>query len=89
MAIRFALEPELSAQEFRHILIASTLAERRPANDLDRLEKMLRNANLVVTARDGAKLVGLSRAITDFAYAAIFPISPSMSLTSVTASASA
>jgi ribosomal protein S18 acetylase RimI-like enzyme len=68
MAIHFALEPRLSAQEFRAVLIASTLAERRPANDLDRLEQMLRNADLVVTARDGAKLVGLSRAVTDFAY---------------------
>jgi predicted N-acetyltransferase YhbS len=68
MAIRFALEPDLSAQEFRDILIASTLAERRPASELARLQLMLRNADLVVTARDGAKLVGISRAITDFAY---------------------
>lgn len=29
---------------------------------------MLRNTDLVVTARDGANLVGLSRAVTDFAY---------------------
>ena len=68
MPILFGLEPHLSAQEFRDILIASTLAERRPANDLERLEQMLRNADLIVTARDGAKLVGISRAITDFAY---------------------
>jgi len=67
-AIRFALEPDLPAEEFRDVLIASTLAERRPANDLERLAQMLRNADLVVTARDGAKLVGISRAITDFAY---------------------
>jgi predicted N-acetyltransferase YhbS len=66
--ITYALEPGLSAGEFRGILIASTLGERRPIDDLPRLEKMLRHADLIVTARDGAKLVGVSRAITDFAY---------------------
>ncbi len=29
---------------------------------------MLRQADIVVTARDGERLVGISRAITDFAY---------------------
>jgi predicted N-acetyltransferase YhbS len=36
--------------------------------DLDRLAKMLREADLVVTARDGEALVGISRAVTDFSY---------------------
>jgi len=68
MPITYAVEPNLTAQEFRDVLIASTLAERRPANDLPRLEKMLRQADVIVTARDGGQLVGISRAITDFAY---------------------
>jgi predicted N-acetyltransferase YhbS len=68
MAISFDLEPNLSAKEFRAVLIASTLAERRPADDLERLDRMLRNSDLVVTARDAGKLVGVSRAITDFSY---------------------
>src|SRR5271170_5595702 len=68
MQIVFALEPDLSAQEFRDILVASTLAERRPVGDLERLERMLRHADIIVTARDGDRLVGISRAITDFAY---------------------
>jgi len=29
---------------------------------------MLRNADLIVTAREGARLVGVSRAITDFSF---------------------
>jgi predicted N-acetyltransferase YhbS len=29
---------------------------------------MLRHADIIVTARDGERLVGISRAITDFAY---------------------
>ncbi len=68
MPIEFFVEPKLSAEEFQSILRASTLAERRPAHDLERLEKMLRHADLVVTARDVGRLVGISRAITDFCY---------------------
>jgi ribosomal protein S18 acetylase RimI-like enzyme len=68
MQIAFSLEPDLSAEEFRNVLVVSTLAERRPADDLERLEQMLRNADIIVTARDGKKLVGVSRAISDFAY---------------------
>ena len=68
MPIMYALEPELSEQEFREVLIASSLAERRPADDLQRLEKMLRNADIVVTARDESRLVGVARSITDFSY---------------------
>src|SRR5580765_2507840 len=68
MAITYALEPELTAAEFRAILVASTLAERRPAEEPKRLELMLRRADIIVTARDGSRLVGISRAITDFAY---------------------
>ena len=68
MAIAYSLEPDLPAEEFRAVLIASTLGERRPVNDLQRLDKMLRQADLIVTARDGKRLVGISRAITDFCY---------------------
>jgi len=68
MPITYANEPDLSAQEFRDVLVASTLAERRPANDLGRLDQMLRRADIVVTARDGSRLVGVSRAISDFSY---------------------
>ncbi len=68
MSILYALEPDLSGQEFRGILVASTLAQRRPADDPERLERMLRHADIIVTARDEKRLVGISRAITDFAY---------------------
>jgi len=68
MAITYSLEPDLSAEEFRAVLIASTLGNRRPVDDLPRLAKMLRQADIVVTARDGARLVGISRAVTDFCY---------------------
>jgi ribosomal protein S18 acetylase RimI-like enzyme len=68
MPIVYALKPELSTAEFRAVLVASTLGARRPVNEPARLEKMLRQADVIVTARDEARLVGVSRAITDFAY---------------------
>jgi GNAT superfamily N-acetyltransferase len=68
MKIEYAIEPELSAKEFQAVLFASTLAERRPAHDLVQLETMLRNADLVVTAREAGRLVGISRALTDFSF---------------------
>jgi len=48
---------------------ASTLGERRPIDDRGRMEQMLRNANLVITAWDEDLLVGISRSLTDFSYA--------------------
>jgi GNAT superfamily N-acetyltransferase len=68
--IHYALEPDLGVNEFLAVFRASTLAERRPVERPDVLEAMLRGADLIVTARLVAcgKLVGVSRAISDFAY---------------------
>ena len=48
---------------------ASTLGERRPVDDRQRMKLMLENANLVVTAWDGELLVGIARSLSDFSYA--------------------
>ena len=68
MTIQYSLQPELTSNEFVDLLIRSTLAERRPVDDLERVERMLRGADVILTARDGELLVGVSRAITDNAY---------------------
>lgn len=68
MPVTYAVEPDLSAEAFRDVLIASTLGARRPVGDLARLDEMLRGADLILTARDGARLVGVARSITDFSY---------------------
>jgi len=67
-AMRYQLEPELGCEEFIDVLRRSTLAERRPVDDVQRIARMLGGASCIVTARDGEKLVGVSRAISDFAY---------------------
>ncbi len=69
MAIRYQQEVDLSVKEFADVLRRSTLAERRPVDDSDRLAAMLRHANVIVTARnEQGLLVGISRALTDFAF---------------------
>ncbi|MGC4003794.1 MAG: GNAT family N-acetyltransferase [Pirellulales bacterium] len=68
-AIRYGIEPHLELDEFVSVLVRSTLAERRPIDEPETLAAMLANAGLIVAARNGAGLlVGVSRAITDFAY---------------------
>jgi predicted N-acetyltransferase YhbS len=67
-SIDYILEPDLTRDEFIDLLVRSTLAERRPVDDLAAIDAMLRNADVIVTARCDGKLVGISRAITDFAY---------------------
>ncbi|QDV34373.1 hypothetical protein ElP_22580 [Tautonia plasticadhaerens] len=66
--VTYAVEPDLAADAFLDVLARSTLAERRPVSEPGTIEGMLRHADLIVTARLGERLVGVSRAITDFSY---------------------
>jgi predicted N-acetyltransferase YhbS len=66
--IDYQLEPDLSVEEFIDVLVRSTLAERRPVDDIPTIAKMLAHADILVTARQGGQLVGISRAISDFSY---------------------
>jgi ribosomal protein S18 acetylase RimI-like enzyme len=66
--IAYAVEERLTSQEFLDVLHRSGLAERRPVDEPDRIAKMLAHANLFVTARDGAKLIGVARSLTDFTF---------------------
>jgi predicted N-acetyltransferase YhbS len=68
MEVRYSLEAELAPDAFIDLLRRSKLAERRPVHDLETIRGMLRHADLIVTARAGEQLVGVSRAITDFSY---------------------
>jgi histone acetyltransferase (RNA polymerase elongator complex component) len=69
MKIIYQVEKNLSVAEFRDILVRSTLGERRPIEDNERLEKMCKNADIMLTARFEGKLVGVARSLSDFVYA--------------------
>lgn len=66
--VTYAIEPDLSVAEFIDVLRRSTLAERRPVDNLETMRGMLAHADVIVTARIGPLLVGVSRAVTDFSY---------------------
>ncbi|MBU3556475.1 GNAT family N-acetyltransferase [Polynucleobacter sp. Ross1-W9] len=60
----------ITAEQAIDLYKRSTLGERRPVDNIQTFEAMLKNANLTITAWDGEKLVGISRSLTDFAYVA-------------------
>jgi predicted N-acetyltransferase YhbS len=66
--VEYQIENNLSAEEFKSVLMRSTLGERRPVDSLERISKMVHHANLIITARDGGKLIGVARSLTDFAF---------------------
>ncbi|MCA9075448.1 MAG: GNAT family N-acetyltransferase [Planctomycetaceae bacterium] len=68
MTPHYDFECDLPVDEFIDVLRRSTLAERRPVDDVDRISGMLRQADLILTARIDGVLIGVSRALTDFHY---------------------
>ncbi len=66
--ITYQIENNITLTEFKTLLEKSTLAERRPVNEPDRLAKMLEHGNLIITARDNGQLIGIARSLTDFLY---------------------
>lgn len=68
MFITYQITPNLSTENFIDILNRSTLGERRPVDDLECIESMLKNADIIVTAIADEKIVGVARAVTDFSY---------------------
>lgn len=67
-AFTYRIGNDLDLDTVLELYRASTLGERRPVADRERMAAMLRNANLVVTAWDGDLLVGIARSLTDHAY---------------------
>ncbi len=68
MTVTYQNELDLSPQEFIDVLVRSTLAERRPVHEAATIARMLANADVLITARIDGRLVGISRALTDFAF---------------------
>ncbi|MFI5460086.1 MAG: GNAT family N-acetyltransferase, partial [Isosphaerales bacterium] len=68
MDVVYRLEsyPEFVVDEFIDLLERSTLAERRPVDEPETVRGMLVHADIILTARVGSLLVGISRAITDY-----------------------
>lgn len=67
--IEYRTGNDLDLDEVIEVYVESTLGERRPVRDRDRMAGMLLEANLVLSAWDGERLVGISRSLSDFHYA--------------------
>ncbi|WP_458246942.1 GNAT family N-acetyltransferase [Streptomyces sp. MAI_2237] len=59
----------LDLEEVLQVYRSSGLGERRPIEDRDRMEAMIRGANLFLVARDAdGTLIGIARSVSDFSY---------------------
>ena len=66
--IDYRTDRAISRDQFTALLRRTSLGARRPLDEADRIDAMLKNADLLATAWDGEHLVGIARAITDYAY---------------------
>ncbi|QSF46748.1 GNAT family N-acetyltransferase [Paenibacillus tianjinensis] len=64
MTISYTINAPLEASQAAELFISAGL--RRPVDDLRRIGRMLEHADILITAWDGDRLVGVARAITDF-----------------------
>ncbi|MCC8431593.1 GNAT family N-acetyltransferase [Reyranella aquatilis] len=62
----YAREDDLGADEYIDVVAKSGL--NRPIGDRPRIERMLKQANLILTARQDGRLVGFARSLTDFCF---------------------
>ncbi len=66
--VTYYRDRQISHQAFIDLLKRSTLDQRRPVNDAGRIQKMLDHGNILITAWEGDKLIGVSRALSDFSF---------------------
>jgi len=66
MNITYKVNAPLTAAEAADVFRSSGI--KRPVDDLERIGKMIENADVLVSAWDGEKPVGIARAITDYVY---------------------
>ena len=66
MAVEYFVNRPLTYEQFSGLLEQTTLGVRRPLDDKDCIDGMLRHSNLLVSAWIGDDLVGVARSVTDF-----------------------
>lgn len=66
MEIQFRTNEKVTAEAVIEVFKSSGI--NRPVDDVKRMQTMLDNSNLVVTAWKGIELIGISRSVTDYSY---------------------
>jgi len=70
MKITYKVNFDFELDQVIQLYHDSTLGDRRPVDDRECMFRMMKEANLIVTAWDSDLLVGISRNLTDFCYIA-------------------
>jgi predicted N-acetyltransferase YhbS len=68
MDIKYEINKQITSDEFIDILQRSTLGKRRPIDDIETIEGMIKHADIIVTATLENNIIGIARAVTDFHY---------------------
>ena len=58
----------LTAEQYCTLLEETSLGERRPLAERERIAAMLEHADVLISAWQGERLVGVARSVTDFFY---------------------
>ncbi len=66
MEIHFKVNEKIGAQALIDVFKSSGI--KRPIDDIKRIQKMLDNSNLIITAWKGTELIGIARSVTDYSY---------------------
>jgi GNAT superfamily N-acetyltransferase len=68
MPFHYTIDRTITADQYIALLSKTSLGARRPLHDCSRVEAMLEHTNLLATTWDNDQLIGVARAVTDFAY---------------------
>lgn len=66
--IIYKVNAQITAKEYIDLLSQTSLGARRPIDDIQCIDGMLKNSNLIVSTWSGSNLVGISRSVTDYYY---------------------
>ena len=66
MKIQFKINAKVAAEAVIDVFKSSGII--RPVEDIKRVQTMLDNANLTITAWNGIELIGIARSVTDFSF---------------------
>lgn len=64
--LNFSTERLVSENDFVSLLARCPLGARRPVEDSECIRVMLENSDMMVSAWDGEKLIGIARSVTNF-----------------------
>lgn len=66
MTVTYSREQTLPVDDYIAVIGSTYMRDRRPLSNPGRIERMLRGANIIVTARDeDGRILGLARGMTD------------------------